>query len=231
MISRGQGFGEHGRVIVHMVGHFVQVARGQDEIVREAAVAILDAEHGAVAAVFFEAGLAHVASATDAVDLADDALADPFFMIAAAFAGRGVLDDADEFVAEHTFVTHVALGDFQVGGADAHAGGADEHFAGAGLGLGAVVNVFDLFAVEDDCLHGEFPLMAGVWVGGWACGRTVYALRRRVGRRAKLRSGNIVGDRRERRHRRYTVGMGEVARHEPADGHEAPRWARRCGGW
>jgi len=60
-----------------------------------------------------------------------------------------------ELVAEHALEAHVALGDLEVGRADAHACGPNDHLAGLGCSSGAVVDVFDLFAVVDDCLHGR----------------------------------------------------------------------------
>ena len=97
----------------------MQVALRHRDQIRERAVVIEDAEHGAIRAVRVQAGAAGVARPARAVDLADHP---------AAGQGAG-FGDADELVAEHAAESHVALDQLKVGFADAGARHAHQHLA------------------------------------------------------------------------------------------------------
>jgi hypothetical protein len=64
-------------------------------------------------------------------------------------------------VPERAGKVHVALGDLQVGGADAGEVDAEERLAALRFGVGAVALVFQR-AVKDECLH-ETALPAGAF--------------------------------------------------------------------
>jgi len=71
----GEGMGEDGVVVVHMVGDGDEIAEGEGELFGEAAISPLDAEDGAGSTMGAEAGSAEVALAALGGDGADNALA------------------------------------------------------------------------------------------------------------------------------------------------------------
>jgi hypothetical protein len=107
----GEGFGEDGALVRHVVGHLVEVAGGNPYPLREGAVRALDSHHAAGRAVPGKTSRARRAAAAREVDLADDAATAPAF--------GAVLHDADELVPQHAAEAHVALHQLEVGVAHA----------------------------------------------------------------------------------------------------------------
>ena len=122
----GHRLGEHRRLVVHAVRHFVQVDRRQRQILGKRPVVLADADDVAVVAVLLDPPRAPVAVTAADVDLADDALADP-----GGVRRRRLLDDADELVAGDAGEPGVALEDLEIGAADTGAADADETLARA----------------------------------------------------------------------------------------------------
>ena len=122
----GHRLREHRRLVVHAVGHFVQVDRRQRQILGKRPVVLADADDVAVVAVLLDPARAPVTVPAPDVDLADDALADP-----GGVRRRRLLDDADELVAGDAGELGVAFEDLEIGAADAGAPDADETIARA----------------------------------------------------------------------------------------------------
>ena len=92
-------------VVVNGVGDFEEVAAGEGEAFGEAAVAVLDAEDGAVAAVLGQATATHVAAQAHAVDHPHHALAEKLLR----GLGPDLLDNADKLVPRNHWRLTIAL--------------------------------------------------------------------------------------------------------------------------
>ena len=149
----GEGLGEDGLVVGNGIGYSQEIGDREREALGEAAVAFVDAEHGAVAAMLGPTTGAQVAFSAGAVDGSDDAFADP---VRGGGIGNG-FDYGDKLVAEHAFVRHVAFAEFDVGGADADEKRAEDGFAGERGGDG-LIEESELALSEADGFHArDFP--------------------------------------------------------------------------